>query len=129
MAQRLPLAIPILRSENTPLQSGPLTNDDVSWIGSISNVGALFGSLSLGYLISFIGCKRSILFITIPEVIFWLLIYFGDHYYYILFARVLHGYAAGGSITSIILYISEIANDNIRGSLGSSTLMTRAVGI
>lgn len=98
-------------SENTPLKSGPLTNEDVSWIGSISNVGALFGSLSLGYLISFFGCKRAILFITIPEVIFWCLIFFGDHYYFILFARVLHGYAAGGIITSIILYISEIAND------------------
>lgn len=107
----LPLALPVLMHENTPLKSGPLTNDDVSWIGSISNIGALFGSLSLGYLISFIGCKRAIIFITIPEVIFWFLIYFGDHYYYILFARFFHGYSAGGIITSIILYISEIATD------------------
>lgn len=104
-------ALPFLSSEDTPLKSGPLTNDQISWIGSVNCFGAIIGTLSLGYLISVMGSKRAILLLTIPEVLFWVLIYFGDHYYYILIARILNGYAGGGILTSLVLYISEIAND------------------
>lgn len=57
-----------LASNETPLLSGPLTNREMSWIAAILCIGALLGSfcfgyiislvrhLSLGYLISFIGC-------------------------------------------------------------------------
>lgn len=92
MGQLAP-ALPFLSSKDTPLESGPLTNDQISWIGSINSFGAIIGNLSFGYLISVMGSKRAILLLAIPEVLFWVLIYFGNHYYYILIARVLNGYA------------------------------------
>lgn len=104
-------ALPFLSSKDTPLESGPLTNDQISWIGSINCAGGLCGTISLGYFISKMGSKRAILLLTIPEVAYWILIYFGNHYYYILIARVLNGFAGGGILTSLVLYISEIAND------------------
>lgn len=104
-------AVAILSSNDTPLESGPLTNDDISWIGSINAFGAIFGTISLGYFISLMGSKRAILLLAIPEALFWILIYFGTHYYYILIARVLIGISGGGILTSLVLYISEIAND------------------
>lgn len=48
---------------------------------------------------------------AIPEVAFWLFIYFGNHYYYIVAARFIMGIAAGGIIPPLVLYVSEIAND------------------
>lgn len=104
-------AIPILISSDTPLLSGPLTNDQVSWIGSINSIGALCGALSFGYFTSFIGCKRATLFLSIPMFTYWLLIFFGRTYYHILIARFIAGLTGGGIQTTIILYISEIAND------------------
>lgn len=71
----------------------------------------MFGTLSLGYLISLLGSKSAILLLTIPLVSFWLLVFFGNHYYHILLARVLSGFGGGGASTSLILYISEIADD------------------
>lgn len=104
-------AIPVLQDDNTFLISGPLTNDEVSWIGSIDALGAICGSITLGYLISLMGHKRAILLMAIPEVAFWIFIYFGNHYYYIIAARVVSGYAGGGIVPPLVLYVSEIAND------------------
>lgn len=69
------------------------------------------GTLSLGWFISIVGCKRAVLVLTIPTAAFWFLIFFGNNYYYILIARVFSGYAGGGIQTSLILFIAEIANN------------------
>lgn len=104
-------ALPKLASPGTPLQSGPLTNEQISWIGSINCVGSLIGSMIFGYIAAVMGCKRATLLLAIPSILFWLLIYFGSNFYYILFANFCGGWVTGGSSATIILYISEIAND------------------
>lgn len=122
-------AIPKLSSAGTPLiKSGPLTNDQISWIGSINCVGGLLGSFSFGYFTAMLGSKRAVFFLAFPLAAFWLLIYYGDTYYHILIARFIGGWAGGGVRSSIMLYISEVANDDIRGRLGSATLFIRNVG-
>ncbi|XP_055304279.1 uncharacterized protein LOC129569467 [Sitodiplosis mosellana] len=122
-------ALSILASEKSPLVSGALTTDEISWIASINILAAMIGTLSLGYLISLMGSKRAILLLTIPIVSFWLLVYFGNHYYHLLLARVLSGFSGGGILTSLILYVSEISDDSIRGRLGSSTQIIRNLGV
>lgn len=104
-------ALPILSSDDTPLLSGPMSSQQVSWIGSINCLGALCGTLSLGYFISLLGCKRAMLILSMPCILFWLFIFFGDQYYHLLLARIASGYAGGGTQSSLILYVSEIAND------------------
>lgn len=104
-------ALSILSSKDTPLESGPLTNEVMSWIGSVNTVGGVIGTISLGFLVSLMGSKRAILLLAIPEVLFWFLIFIGSHYYYIIIARILIGISGGGIITSLVLYIAEIAND------------------
>lgn len=102
---------PLLLSDDTPLRSGPLTSVELSWIGSMISIGGIFGSLIFGYLTSILGCKRAMIYLTFPSMLFWFLIYFGDTYYYIVIARFLAGLAAGGIQTTVVLFISEIAND------------------
>lgn len=73
-----------LASNDTPLLSGqPLTVRELSWLGAILSVGALLGSLCFGYIISLVGTKRAVLFLSVPCLVFWLLIYFGNRYYHI----------------------------------------------
>ena len=76
-----------LASDETPLLSGAITNDQLSWIGSINCIGALIGSFSVGYLTNLLGSKRTTHFLAVPYVISWLLIYFGTMYEHILIAR------------------------------------------
>lgn len=102
--------MPYLKSNNTPLVDGPLTTDQISWIGSINSIGGIIGTISFGYIVSEMGSKRAIIFLTLPEIAFWILIYFGNHYYYILIARVLSGFTGAG-IVPLVLFVSEIAND------------------
>lgn len=104
-------SIPILLSEDTPLKTGPLTNEQLSWVGSINSIGALFGTFITGLLITFIGCKRATLLLSVPTILFWVLIYIGDTYNHILIARIFTGYTGGSIQTTLILFTSEIAND------------------
>lgn len=104
-------ALAKLSSKESPLISGPLTNEQISWIGSINCIGGLIGALSCGYFTYLVGSKRALLILTIPSITFWTLIYFGNTYYHILVARFISGYAGAGIQTIVILYVSEIAND------------------
>lgn len=104
-------AIPRLLSEDTPLLSGPLTSSQLSWIGSIVCIGSLVGSFIFGYMNTVLGCKRTIQCLSLPPVISWLLIYFGNSFSYIAAARFASGLTAGGIQTTIVLYVSEIANN------------------
>lgn len=122
-------SLPILLSDNTPLESGPLTNTELSWLGSINNLGALVGILLFGALLTpYLGCKKSMLFLAFPSAAFWLLIFFGKTYYHLLFARLLAGATGGGIQTTIVLFVSEISNDDIRGRLGSLSMLSRNFG-
>lgn len=104
-------ALPVLLSPATPLATGILSNEQLSWVGSISGIGSLTGVLTFGLLTSYMGCKRTMLFLIGPSVAFWLLIYFGNLYVHILIARFLVGWTAGGIETTTVLYVSEIANN------------------
>lgn len=104
-------ALAILKSDESPLQDGKLTYEQVSWLGSISCFGAICGVATFSYFTSFIGCKRSILFLSLPSILFWSLIHFGNSYQYILIARFFSGYSGGAIQTTIVLYISEISNN------------------
>lgn len=127
----------MLSSENTPLTTGPLTNEQLSWIGSVNALGAILGTFVFAFITMRFECKNAMLFISLPCILFWILIYFGDTYFYILFARFCTGeysqwmlweqcllwrillshmfrfigWCGGGVQTTIILYIAEISND------------------
>lgn len=111
--------IPLLKSEDTPLSSGPLTSEQLSWIGSLSAIGSVGGAYIFGSLASFLGHKRAMILLTFPSAISWFLIYFGDTYHYIYAARLLAGSTAGGSQAMIFVYISEIANNKYANTVFS----------
>lgn len=55
--------------ENAPLPTGPLTIDELTWISSILCLGGIFGTLSIGWLISYIGKKKLLLVLAIPQLV------------------------------------------------------------
>lgn len=62
-------ALPLLLSSDTPLSSGPLTTEQLSWSGSVSSIGGAIGSTLFGCLMDQIGTKRSLLLLVIPQIV------------------------------------------------------------
>lgn len=54
--------------------------------------------------------------------------YFGDVAEHIYASRFLSGLAGGGVQTAMMLYLSQIADDNIRGILGTTSQLSRCFG-
>lgn len=104
-------AVPVLVSEKSPLSSGPLTNEQVSWIGSIDQISGLFGSLFFGFFATKFGSRYGVMLLSAPIISFWLLILFGNKFYEIVLAKCIVGFTSGGSQSCIMLFISEISND------------------
>lgn len=63
-------AFPILQSaERTPLKSGVLNNNEVSWVGSIMCPGGLLGTLICGWMCEKFGRKISICSAALPQIV------------------------------------------------------------
>ncbi|XP_055375842.1 uncharacterized protein LOC129608384 [Condylostylus longicornis] len=119
----------ILESDESPLESGPITPDETSWIGSISCIGGLIGNFLFGWLADRFGRKASMLMVLIPIMTSWILIIIGTNVTYLLWSRFLGGLAGGGAYVVVPLYVTEIAEDRVRGTLGSYLVCSVFLGV
>lgn len=103
-------AITHLTSNSTNHSNGPLTVEQISWIGSIAPLGSVFGCLATGLMTSLLGNKISTLLLAIPALSFWMIIMFSDLYIPLLIARFISGCAAGGLSITVPLFIAEISD-------------------
>ncbi|KAL7741774.1 hypothetical protein ACLKA6_000382 [Drosophila palustris] len=113
--------------ETSHLDSGPLTKDDLGWVTSILSLGILFGTLFFGWLADRIGRKRCFLFVAVPVVLNCLLIATARNVVQLCVARFLAGSVGGCCFTVIPAYITELAEDRLRSTLG--TYMSLFMGI
>lgn len=103
--------MPLLKSAQSPLKSGPITNEEASIIGSMLTVGGLFGTLLFGYAANKIGRKKSIFLMAFPQIVGWLLVYFAQSALWLIAFRFIAGISAGGILTIISGYTTEISAD------------------
>lgn len=103
-------ALMLLTSDETPLSSGPITLEELSWIGSMNSIGAMLGTFSFGCFTTLIGCKRAMTFLALPAIGYWVTIVYGDSANWIIFARFLAGWCGGGILSISVLYVAEIAD-------------------
>lgn len=61
-------SIPILMSHRSPLDE-PLTCAEAPWVGSLSSLAAIFGTLAFGLLANYKGTKFSLLLSAIPMTV------------------------------------------------------------
>lgn len=102
-------ALLLLQSDESPLETGPITLEQLSWIGSMNCIGGVFGTFTSGYAVGLIGCKRTMAILAIPAIYYWLTIKFAYTVNYIIFARFLAGWTGGGILSITALYVAEIA--------------------
>ncbi|KAK0178814.1 hypothetical protein PV327_007662 [Microctonus hyperodae] len=119
----------LLQSSNTPLDHGPLTDNQISWLNGIQTIGGLIALPFCSSLSDKLGRKITGCLISIPLGICWLLTIFTTTFTYILVARFLSGVSGAISVFVVSIYITEISNDDIRGFLGSFLLFSINIGI
>lgn len=61
--------MPILSSENTPLPSGKLDDDEISMIAAIMSIGAIFGTIFYACMIERIGRKGPLVMLAVPSIV------------------------------------------------------------
>ncbi|XP_026476968.1 facilitated trehalose transporter Tret1-like [Ctenocephalides felis] len=105
-------------TDDNPLDS-PLTPTESAWIGSIVALGAAVGPFPGGSMADRFGRKGAILLSTLPTFVGWLLIGLATSVEYIYAARFLFGLSIGSAFTVVPMYTGEIAEDSVRGAVGS----------
>ncbi|XP_016964742.1 facilitated trehalose transporter Tret1 [Drosophila biarmipes] len=118
-----------LSSENSPLDTGPLSPKDQGWVASNICLGGLFGTFFFTWLSDKIGRKWSLMWMALPNLLGWVIIPFARNPMHLIVARFIGGAAGGGCFTVIPIYISELASDHIRGILGVFLVLTCNFGI
>lgn len=118
-----------LKSMNTTIFATPVTENEGSFIGSLIAIGAIIGALPAGNIADKFGRKPTILALGVPFIISWLLIIVAQSTTYLLAARFIAGVATGGISATVPMFIGEIAETSIRGTLGSFFQMFLTVGI
>ncbi|KAG5667691.1 hypothetical protein PVAND_015663 [Polypedilum vanderplanki] len=108
-----------LKSNETHLTDGPITATQSSWIGSLISIGALINTFCYGKIADILGKKISLIILLVPNVIFWLLIYFSTNVIHIYIARAIAGLTGGGLLRILPLFTGEIAESHVRGKLGA----------
>ncbi|XP_046973109.1 facilitated trehalose transporter Tret1-like [Vanessa cardui] len=120
-------ALPQLRSNNSPLSQVPTLQQE-SWIGSLLVLGGLLGPLITVPLLNRIGRRWIIMGSNIPLLLGWLLAGVATDLPTLYAARIMWGCATGMQFATVPLYIGEIAEDKIRGSLSALFLLFINVG-
>ncbi|KAL0107114.1 hypothetical protein PUN28_015566 [Cardiocondyla obscurior] len=108
------ILIPHLEKEDAKLHA---TQEETSWIASLAVVSAPIGALVAGFLMEMFGRLRTLQIGAIPSVIGWILIATSTNIPMLLVGRLLTGLATALSTSPAIVYITEVARPELRGSL------------
>lgn len=106
-----------------------ISPNQFSWIGSLTTLGAGAICIPIGILADLIGRKTAMLLMVVPFTIGWLLIILSNSVLMFYFGRFITGVSGGAFCVAAPLYTSEIAESEIRGTLGSYFQLMLTVGI
>ncbi|KAM3868013.1 solute carrier family 2, facilitated glucose transporter member 8 [Diretmus argenteus] len=106
-----------------------LDGAQASWFGSIVTVGAAVGGLLGGWMVEKIGRKLSLMFCALPFVFGFTVIVAAQNVWMLYLGRALTGLASGVTSLVVPLYISEMAHERVRGTIGSCVQLMVVLGI
>ncbi|KAJ8867314.1 hypothetical protein PR048_031115 [Dryococelus australis] len=105
---------PLLQAE------GLLSETQVSWLGSLLSLGAVLGAPPAGLLLQRRGRRGTLLLLGVPFLLsYTMLLVFRARPGLLYVARLLAGVSLGGLCVATPVYIAEVAEDSVRGQLGS----------
>ncbi|XP_066997846.2 facilitated trehalose transporter Tret1 [Anabrus simplex] len=94
-----------------------LSEEEGTWMASLSMLGAMIGGLCAGPAISF-GRKKALWIAVFPLCAAWVLIVFAQAAWYLCVAQAIMGFSTGVVSDAAQLYVSETSTRRWRGALG-----------
>lgn len=116
-------AISLLESEHNA------TQEELSWIVSSMTLGAAASQITAAVFVDLLGPKWTMIGTALPVLAGWLVMAFATEVYFFYIGRVLTGYGAAAYCIASPIYVGEIADKDIRGSLGVLFQFLLVVGI
>lgn len=106
-----------------------VSKDDMSWVASLTPLGCLVMCIPVGSILDLIGRKMTMLAVILVFTVGWLMIILANGVALLMAGRFLTGMAGGTFCVAAPLYTSEIAQKDIRGTLGSYFQLMITVGV
>lgn len=107
----------------------PVDKDQFSWVGSAMTLGAACVCIPIGFLINMIGRKWTMLFLVLPFILGWTMLIWAVNVSMLYASRFILGIAGGAFCVTAPMYTGEIAQKEIRGTLGSFFQLMITIGI
>ncbi|VVC25779.1 Sugar/inositol transporter,Major facilitator superfamily domain,Major facilitator, sugar transporter- [Cinara cedri] len=96
-----------------------VAEENVSWIASFMALGAMIGCPVMAVLVHKLGNIKLMIILTVPTLLGWTMIIWAKSVTWIYVGRILTGFASGSYSVIVPQYTSEIAEKEIRGTLGT----------
>ncbi|XP_031621657.1 facilitated trehalose transporter Tret1-like [Contarinia nasturtii] len=116
-----------LNNKTNPNELLRMTAVEASWMGSISYLGKLVGSLICGLSCELLGHRSSMILINFPHLVAFYLFYYSTSIWKVFVANILLGFGAGFIKAPCTTYVSETSEASIRGVLVSMTSISLTV--
>ncbi|XP_014477197.1 PREDICTED: facilitated trehalose transporter Tret1-like [Dinoponera quadriceps] len=118
--------IPHLEKEDSEMHA---TQEETSWIASLVVICAPIGAVIGGFLMETVGRLRTLQIGSIPCVAGWILIALSTNVPMLLVGRLLAGLATALATSPAIVYITEVARPELRGSMISFAPTLASLGM
>lgn len=99
-----------------------LDTGEISWVVAVMDLGNILSPVPSGYIMDKLGRKNCLLLTALVFFTSSLLVVFAQSFYWLLLSRLLSGIGKGVAFTVVPIYIAEISDKKIRGTL--STMFT-----
>ncbi|KAJ9599662.1 hypothetical protein L9F63_026487, partial [Diploptera punctata] len=119
---------PILQSELSPIGT-KISTEEGSWIGSLLSLGAMFGTPLYMFIAKNYSRKITGYLVAVPYFIAYVLTILASNITLLYIARIFAGIGTGATTVFCPLYVTEISEDKIRGTLGSFYVLICGFGI
>lgn len=119
---------PTLRKQQEVNAEFSLDNEQCSWIGSLHELGRIFGPFLALFLVDRVGRQKALIFCSITIFAIWPVIIFTRSVAILYAIRFIFGVAIGINDVCSSIYVCENCNTNLRGILGSISIASFYVG-
>ncbi|XP_037908884.1 facilitated trehalose transporter Tret1 isoform X3 [Hermetia illucens] len=106
-----------------------ITSEQFSWVGAAMTLGAACVCIPIGFMIDWLGRWLTMLLLVLPFTLGWALLIWAQNVEMMYVARFILGVSGGAFCVTAPMYTGEIADKNIRGTLGSFFQLMVTVGI
>jgi len=112
-----------------PHQPFLISEEEGSWIAAMFSLGAIFGGLISAFLGKTYGRRVSLMMLTVPDLLGWILVASSQNIWMMLTGRFLAGLAAAGYSPNIQIFVAEISEARNRGWLSGLTMPMMSIGV